>query len=403
VTGSLEVEGQDRVQRVNAVLEEESLDALVCALPSNVLMLSGYWPVVAASIAVATKDGIALLVPEDEMDLAGHSWAREIWTYRPGSLSRQLDTATAMSAALKEMARKLSLGSARIGHEVASTYEGSSYSATFRFQDRLPEMLAEVFEGRGVTTVGSAVQRLRFTLTPYEVDRVRCGSSLLAGAFVEARGAIQAGAREPDISTMCAATFERAGLANHGVQRAGAFSWCMSGPNSAKAGGAFARTTNREIAAGDLVLLHCNPYIDGYFGDVTRTYSLGEPTSRVREMFEAILLSRDSALSSLGPGIRAADVDRAARKVLEQRGFGDNFTHGVGHSLGFSVISAEYPPRLNPTSPDVLEVGCTVNIEPAIYVEGFGGIRHCDAVTITATGYELLTPFDSEMNRLVVD
>ena len=93
------------------------------------------------------------------------------------------------------------------------------------------------------------------------------------------------------------------------------------------------------------------------------------------------------------PGVRAAEVDAAARNVLTERGFGDGFKHATGNGVGFSAINHLAYPRIHPKSDDMLEVGMTFNIEPAIYIEGFGGARHCDLVTVVAEGMELLTPF----------
>jgi Xaa-Pro aminopeptidase len=95
-------------------------------------------------------------------------------------------------------------------------------------------------------------------------------------------------------------------------------------------------------------------------------------------------------------------VDRAAREVLAERGFGEYFTHGVGHNVGFSAISAEFPPRLHPASPDHLEIGMTFNIEPAIYIKGYGGLRQCDVVTVHEDGPEVLTTFQTEPAQLIV-
>jgi Xaa-Pro dipeptidase len=120
-------------------------------------------------------------------------------------------------------------------------------------------------------------------------------------------------------------------------------------------------------------------------------------------MYEAIFAARSAALAEVRPGVRAAEVDGAARTVLEERGFGQYFTHGIGHNVGFSVISTDFPPRLHPASPDRLALGMTFNIEPAIYIEGYGGIRHCDVVTVREDGAEVLTPFLSSMEQLLID
>lgn len=149
--------------------------------------------------------------------------------------------------------------------------------------------------------------------------------------------------------------------------------------------------------------MHCNSYVDGYWTDVTRTYCLGDPDRRQRAMYAAVFEARAAALAAIRPGARAAEVDAAARDVLTTRGFGPLFTHGLGHNVGFSAISTEYPPRLHPASQDRLEAGMTFNVEPAIYVDGYGGLRHCDVVTVGKQGVEVLTPFQTALDQLVLD
>ena len=80
----------------------------------------------------------------------------------------------------------------------------------------------------------------------------------------------------------------------------------------------------------------------------------------------------------------AEDVDRAARDVIRRHGFGDDaFPHGTGHGVGFAAIDHTARPRLHPASDDVLQPGMVFNVEPAIYIEGYGGFRHCDMVVVT--------------------
>src|SRR5205823_5338313 len=145
---------------------------------------------------------------------------------------------------------------------------------------------------------------------------------------------------------------------------------CMSGPNAARAGRAYARSRATRLRDGDLVLLHCNSYAEGYWTDITRTYSLGAAGAVNRRMFAAVLEARAAALATIRAGVRAADVDAAARRTLEAHGFGDAFTHQTGHGVGFAAINHDARPRLHPRSPDILDVGMVFNVEPAIYVAG---------------------------------
>ncbi|MGH2441803.1 MAG: M24 family metallopeptidase [Chloroflexota bacterium] len=394
--------GETRKQRIAQEISGSELDALLCTLPENVLLLSGYWPVVGTSAAVALPDGgCALLVPEDERELAGQGWASEVRTYHPGSLANLKPVTETIVAPLGDLLLDLGLSAARIGYEVAGIYEPSSYSATFLFQGGVAGVLRDAAPQAQTVSGAGSIARLRAALTPDEVDRVRLACAVAGATFTTAAREIREGRREPEVAAAFRGPMEEGGLAHQGAQRAGAFTWCMSGPNSALAGAAFAMSRNRQLQPGDLVLLHCNSYIDGYWTDITRTFCLGAPDERQRAMYDAIFAARSAALAAIRPGVPAAGVDRAAREVLEERGYGKFFTHGIGHSVGFSAISAEFPPRLHPASPDRLEAGMTFNIEPAIYIKEYGGIRHCDVVTVHDDGAEVLTDFQSEMGELI--
>ena len=110
-------------------------------------------------------------------------------------------------------------------------------------------------------------------------------------------------------------------------------------------------------------------------------------------MYEAVFEAREAALSSLKPGVAASTVDRAARQVMEAHGFGQQFRHSTGHGVGFSAIDALALPRLHPKSPDRIEPGMVFNVEPAIYLKDFGGVRQCEMVAMTESGPEILTRF----------
>ena len=396
--------GQDRVAGIRAALGDARLEALVCSLPENVLLLSGYWPVVGTSIAVATAGGdISLLVPTDEHDLAAHGWATTVRAYAPGSLTELISPTEAAWSPLADVLHQAGLTTARIGYESGSAYEGSSYAAMHLFGDAIAGLLGAAAPGATLVPAPHALARLRSVLMVAEVEQVRTGCSVVEAAFAAASKTLQPGRAESEVAAEVSGRLSILGLDAPGARRAGGFAYCMSGPNAARAGAAYARSTARRLLDGDFVLVHCNSTINGYWTDVTRTYVVGEPDERQRSMYDAVLAARRAALAALRPGVRASEVDGAARAVLTERGFGANFTHGVGHNVGFSVISAEYSPRLHPASPDVMEVGMTFNIEPAIYIEGYGGLRHCDVVTLGPAGAEVLSPFHSRIEDLIVD
>jgi Xaa-Pro aminopeptidase len=390
----------ERIAALRAELEASGLDGLICALPSNVLLLSGYWPVVGTAVAlIGTEDPVVVVAPRDEYDFAEAGWAHEIIPLEKGDLDTLTSIPDALRAPLRSATLRAHLGEGRIGIESGVCFEPFPYVATYRYGTSLGNLLRE----HGVTLVPAddLLSRVRARLTTRECEMASTACRIAQRAFASAAPQLRPGLTE----TQTASLF-RAPLSTRGderdVQRADGFAFCMSGANSARAFGAYAHSTSRRLREGELVLVHCNSYADGYWTDITRTYCLGTPDERQRAMYEAVFAARAAALAAIAPGVRAASVDAAAREVIASRGFGAQFKHSTGHGVGFAAIDAEAQPRLHPASPDVLLAGMVCNVEPAIYIDGFGGVRHCDVVAVTASGCEVLTPFDAELDDLVI-
>jgi Xaa-Pro dipeptidase len=383
---------EERVSRIVRKLEETDLDALVCALPSNVLLLTGYWPVVGTAIAVASRAGcIGLVAPTDEQDLAERGWADEIRWFESGSIEQIRNTTAAVRQPLTELVHALGVDRRRLGLESASASQPSPYAEVHVYQGDLRRLLNDS-GAVALVPADELLAELRSNATPAELQRIRIACELARQAFEVGAQLVRPGQRETEV----AAGFRRplhSGWAELSVSRADGFVFCMSGINSAEAYAAYARSRSKPVAPGELLLVHCNSYIDGYWTDITRTYCLGEPDRLQHRMYQAVFAARDAALSVIRPGIPAAAVDQAARAELEDRGFGREFKHPTGHGVGFAAIDHNARPRLHPRSSDVLESGMVFNVEPAIYVENVGGLRHCDMVVVTDGGFELLTQF----------
>lgn len=392
----------ERRRRTADALKEQQLDAVVCTLPSRVLLLSGYFPVVGTSFALATREEQVLVIaPEDERELAEQGCADEVITYSPGRLDRIQTAGEAAVAPLKEAARKLGLEYGRVAWEAGAVSQPASYSAMNLFGSEIIEILEHSVPHARLQPAKSLLVNLAALKTPREVERIRLSCRIAAAAFEHGSRQMQVG-----ISEIEAANLVRDGFTalapNLGAERAEGFAWCMSGPNSADAAAAYARSRSRILATGDLVLMHANSQANGYWTDITRTYVLGEMTDRQKQLYAAIFAARDAALSTIKPGIAARDVDEAARAALAHSGFAKEFKHSTGHGVGFSAISANALPQIHPASNDVLEAGMVFNVEPAVYFQGYGGLRHCDMVAVTETGVELLTPFQDTAEELAL-
>jgi Xaa-Pro aminopeptidase len=236
---------------------------------------------------------------------------------------------------------------------------------------------------------------LRAMKTGFEIEQLRVACEIAGKAFVSASAQIKVGDTELETATQFRQPLCTCLGAFGPLRRMDGFAWCMSGSNSALAAGAYARSRAKRIDPQDLVLVHMNSYVDGYWTDITRTYVIGRPDDCQQRMYDAISAARQAALNAIRPGVKAADVDGAARNVLKAWGFGQQFKHSTGHGVGFSAIDANAKPRLHPKSEDTLQAGMVFNVEPAIYFDGYGGMRHCDMVAVTDSGAELLTSFQN--------
>jgi len=386
---------------IRKALQSHDISGVVCSLPANVLMLSGYFPIVGTSVAVAMAEGrVVVLAPEDEEQLARRGFAHDVITFQTGSLESLVTAAEGIADPLRQLLASLHPQNQRIGCEQGQWLEPASYAAMHLYGNSLIPLLKEAVPDANFVDAGNLLRNLRKLHTPAEIERIRTSCHVAGNAFQRGAAALSAGLTE----AQTAAAFRTPlyvtdpSRLDHG--RADGLVSCMSGPNAASAYGAYARSRGRSIESGDLVLVHCNSHVDGYWTDITRTFCIGPPHQRQREMYDAVFAARDAALKQIRPGAKAADVDHAAREVMQARGFAQAFKHPTGHGVGFAVIDHNAPPRLHPRSPDVLEEGMVFNVEPGIYVKN-EGMRHCDMVVVTLNGYELLTPFQQDPGALI--
>jgi Xaa-Pro aminopeptidase len=384
----------DRIDRVCRALHAANIDALVCTLPSNVLLISGYWPIVGNTIAIVTREGaVAMAVPADESEFAADSWAAAIHTFKPGSLDRITNTLESVPPALEQALKSLALtGSPRIAVDGSGSYDPSTYASSFIYGPAIETLLHSAIPSAQLSSAYQMLAALRSTLTTREIGHVRRACCIARDAFQTLP--IAEGDREFDV----AARLRRRLI---DPPRRDGFAYCMSGPNSAKAYAAFQHTSCREIQAGDFVLVHCNSYCGGFWTDITRTFSIHHRETKQDAILEAVLAASRAALAAVRPGVRASEVDRAARDILTERGFGKEFKHATGHGVGFAAINHDARPHIHPVSSEILEPGMIFNVEPAVYIDGVYGLRQCNMVLVTDSACELLTDFQNTPDELL--
>ncbi|MCE9622033.1 MAG: aminopeptidase P family protein [Actinomycetia bacterium] len=154
------------------------------------------------------------------------------------------------------------------------------------------------------------------------------------------------------------------------------------------------RPTSTLIESGHTVIIDVGALVDGYHSDMTRTFFIGEPTALQRELYDVVLAAQRAGVAAVAAGISTKELDGVCRRIIEEAGYGEWFTHGTGHGVGLLIHE---DPFINRAGDTILQVGDVVTVEPGVYHEGFGGIRIEDLVVVTSDGCRVLTasPKDS--------
>ena len=149
-----------------------------------------------------------------------------------------------------------------------------------------------------------------------------------------------------------------------------------------------------RIVEGMTVVIDFGALYDGYHSDMTRTYTIGEPTSLQAEVYEVVLAAQRAGVAGVRPGAGGRSLDSSCRDRIAEAGWGDWFTHGTGHGVGLQIHES---PWLTQSFDDTLQVADVVTVEPGVYRSDFGGVRIEDMVVVTTDGCQPLTksPKDS--------
>ncbi len=167
-----------------------------------------------------------------------------------------------------------------------------------------------------------------------------------------------------------------------------------SGTNGAKP---HAVPSDKKIKIGEFVTLDFGARLNNYNSDMTRTVLVGKATNEMLNVYNTVLKAHEKARDALRPGIKGCEVDKIARDIISQAGYGECFSHSLGHGVGIEIHES---PRLSSRSNDVLSIGDVVTVEPGIYIEGDMGVRIENMYVITRDGYKNLTIADKKLINL---
>lgn len=148
------------------------------------------------------------------------------------------------------------------------------------------------------------------------------------------------------------------------------------------------QATDKIVKDGDFLTMDFGCIYENYCSDMTRTIVIGKPNDKMVEIYNIVLEAQEKALKAFKAGVTGAQVDKVARDVIKEHGYGENFGHGLGHGVGRQIHES---PRVSPLGTSVLQSGMVVTDEPGIYIPGFGGVRIEDLLVVTENGCEVLS------------
>ncbi len=232
-----------------------------------------------------------------------------------------------------------------------------------------------------------ALSSLRLRKDKLEIDAMRRAVKVAQDALKATLPIINIGMTEKEIEAELTVQ-----LLKHGSEPVLPFSPIVSsGPNSANP---HASPTNRKLHSGDLLVVDWGATVDGYISDLTRTFAVGEVDPEFKKIAAIVHKANEAGRLAGRPGVPCANVDKAARNLIEQAGYGVYFTHRTGHGIG---MEDHEHPYIRNDNMQMLYPGMAYTVEPGIYLPDRGGVRIEDNVVVTKDGVEILSDMPREL------
>jgi Xaa-Pro aminopeptidase len=355
----------ERLERFRSLMIQEELDTFVVSVPENRYYLSGF----EAEDLLLTESSGCLLITRAEQYLLTDP------RYEEAAGKEALDFDLAIySTGLKHLLPELfsELKPERLGVE-------EHFLTVKRFRE-VEEALAKVRPSAELIACEDLVERLRIIKEDAEIEKIQRSIRLTEKALQTVWDALAPGRSEKEMAWLIEKTIREGG-----GQSVSFPPIVATGQNAALP---HAVPTNRRIGKGEMVILDLGSKLDGYCSDMTRTWVSGVPDPKLVEIYKTVRQAQLAAQDKIRAGIDSVAVDSAARDLIRDAGYGDNFGHGLGHGVGLAVHEK---PGLRKVEPTLLEENMVVTVEPGIYLPGFAGVRLENMVRVTKTGCELLT------------
>jgi len=358
-----EVRFPERLSRLQAILKRKKISALLVTHPGNRRYLSGYTP---SDHNIQESSGILLVPAKGNPNLLTDSRfflqaEEEAAGYTVSLYSRGL--IASLQKILPEM------GVRRLGFESHYMLHSTAGRLAQLASDLDVELVPET----------SLVERLRLIKTEDEIEKIRASVLLNETVFRKIYKTVRPGMSELEIALDIESLMRKMGAESPSFETIVAF-----GTNAARP---HAVPTGRLLRKGETVLVDMGLILDGYCSDMTRTFVVGKPDKVFIDRLRIVRQAQLAAIEIIQAGITCRQVDRAARRVIRDSGYGNYFGHALGHGVGLDVHEE---PRLAYSSRKKLRPGMVVTVEPGLYLPEWGGIRLENMVVVRDDGCELL-------------
>ena len=354
---------RQRIERLRGLFDEAGVDALLVSQPESRFFLSGYTghdlpPRDSAGYLVIGRGGATLLTdPRTSEQAEQEAPDYEVVVYTHGARA---------TARLAETVQKL--GIKRLGFE--------SIHLPYASWESFGEAIKEHAE---LVPVKDLVDQLRITKDEAELASLQKAVDVLDDCFEHiARNELRVGRTEKEIAAAVEAYLNSRGHTTSFP------SIVASGPNASMP---HAVPTDRQIQEGEPITIDIGAKVDGYCSDMTRTVCIGEPSEQLRKVHALVLEAQELAERQIRNGMTGKEADAIAREFLTEMGYGEDFTHGLGHGIGLEVHE---PPWVSLRGEQPLAKGMVFSVEPGIYLPGWGGVRIEDLVVMEDDGVRVL-------------
>ena len=353
----------ERLVRLQATLKRKKLSAFLVTHPSNRRYLSGY---TALDHGIQETSGVLLIPVKGEPFLFTDSRYVLQAEQEAKGFSVRLYAKGLMSS-LQKMLPKI--GVKKLGFE--------SHYLLHSTATRLSKMAGRI--NVELVPLTGVAERQREVKTDEEIQKIRDSVLLNEKVFRKVYSTIKLGMTEEHVALAIENTMRRMGAERPSFDTIVAF-----GRNAAKP---HAVPGDRVLGKGEAVLIDMGLVLDGYCSDMTRTFVVGKPDRLFRERLRVVRRAQLAAMKVIRFGVTCREVDMTARRVIREAGYGDYFSHALGHGVGMDVHEE---PRLSAHSRKKLREGMIVTVEPGIYLPEWGGIRLENMVVVRDSGCELL-------------